>query len=258
MASKRIQKELKDMQKDPPSTSFTAGPVDADKDILHWEATIMGPEESPFAGGKFKLSINFPPDYPFEPPKVKFLTRVFHPNIKNTGLICLDILKDKWSPALNIYKGYMASKRIQKELKDMQKDPPSTSFTAGPVDADKDILHWEATIMGPEESPFAGGKFKLSINFPPDYPFEPPKVKFLTRVFHPNIKNTGLICLDILKDKWSPALNIYKLLLSICSLLTDPNPDDALRYDIADMYKFDRAKYDATARSWTQKYAMSE
>uniref|UniRef100_A0A0E0FV11 E2 ubiquitin-conjugating enzyme n=1 Tax=Oryza nivara TaxID=4536 RepID=A0A0E0FV11_ORYNI len=147
----------------------------------------------------------------------------------------------------------MASKRILKELKDLQKDPP-TSCSAGP--AGEDMFHWQATIMGPPDSPYAGGVFLVNIHFPPDYPFKPPKVSFKTKVFHPNINSNGSICLDILKEQWSPALTISKVLLSICSLLTDPNPDDPLVPEIAHMYKTDRPKYETTARSWTQKYAM--
>ncbi|CAN1158459.1 Ubiquitin-conjugating enzyme E2 28 [Linum perenne] len=142
----------------------------------------------------------------------------------------------------------MASKRILKELKDLQKDPP-TSCSA-------DMFHWQATIMGPPDSPYSGGVFLVTIHFPPDYPFKPPKVAFRTKVFHPNINSNGSICLDILKEQWSPALTISKVLLSICSLLTDPNPDDPLVPEIAHMYKTDRSKYETTARSWTQKYAM--
>ncbi|KAL3599140.1 hypothetical protein D5086_007058 [Populus alba] len=144
----------------------------------------------------------------------------------------------------------MASKRILKELKDLQKDPP-TSCSAGPVA--EDMFHWQATIMGPPDSPYAGGVFLVTIHFPPDYPFKPPKVAFRTKVFHPNINSNGSICLDILKEQWSPALTISKVLLSICSLLTDPNPDDPLVPEIAHMYKTDRSKYETTARSWTQK-----
>ncbi|KAL2540219.1 SUMO-conjugating enzyme UBC9 [Abeliophyllum distichum] len=147
----------------------------------------------------------------------------------------------------------MASKRILKELKDLQKDPP-TSCSAGPVA--EDMFHWQATIMGPPDSPYTGGVFLVTIHFPPDYPFKPPKVAFRTKVFHPNINSNGSICLDILKEQWSPALTISKVLLSICSLLTDPNPDDPLVPEIAHMYKTDRNKYETTARSWTQKYAM--
>ncbi|KAJ6859553.1 ubiquitin-conjugating enzyme E2-17 kDa isoform X2 [Populus alba x Populus x berolinensis] len=101
----------------------------------------------------------------------------------------------------------MASKRILKELKDLQKDPP-TSCSAGPVA--EDMFHWQATIMGPADSPYAGGVFLVSIHFPPDYPFKPPKVAFRTKVFHPNINSNGSICLDILKEQWSPALTISK------------------------------------------------
>ncbi|XP_031249030.1 ubiquitin-conjugating enzyme E2 10 isoform X1 [Pistacia vera] len=124
----------------------------------------------------------------------------------------------------------------------------------GPVA--EDMFHWQATIMGPPDSPYAGGVFLVTIHFPPDYPFKPPKVAFRTKVFHPNINSNGSICLDILKEQWSPALTISKVLLSICSLLTDPNPDDPLVPEIAHMYKTDRNKYETTARSWTQKYAM--
>ncbi|XWS24827.1 hypothetical protein CRYUN_Cryun27aG0018200 [Craigia yunnanensis] len=165
----------------------------------------------------------------------------------------------------------MTSKRINKELKDLQKDPP-VSCSAGP--AGDDMFHWQATIMGPTDSPYSGGMFLVSIHFPPDYPFKPPKascvqllfcsslnnvfvhVSFKTKVYHPNINSNGSICLDILKEQWSPALTVSKVLLSICSLLTDPNPDDPLVPEIAHTYKTDRAKYESTARAWTQKHAM--
>jgi len=114
----------------------------------------------------------------------------------------------------------------------------------------------QATIMGPGDSPFQGGVFFLSIHFPADYPFKPPKITFTTKIFHPNINSNGAICLDILRSQWSPALTISKVLLSICSLLCDPNPDDPLVPDIARTYKTDKEKYNATARQWTQKYAM--
>jgi len=110
--------------------------------------------------------------------------------------------------------------------------------------------------MGPPDSPYAQGVFMVKIHFPPDYPFKPPKVNFQTKVYHPNVNSNGSICLDILKEQWSPALTISKVLLSICSLLTDPNPDDPLVPEIAHIYKNDKKRYDETARQWTHKYAM--
>ena len=110
---------------------------------------------------------------------------------------------------------------------------------------------WQATILGPEKSPYEGGVFFLTIKFPADYPFKPPKVQFNTKIYHPNINNNGGICLDILKEHWSPALTTSKVLLSICSLLTDPNPDDPLVPEIAMQYKKNRAVYTATAKEWT-------
>lgn len=146
----------------------------------------------------------------------------------------------------------MALKRINKELQDLGRDPPA-NCSAGPVG--DDLFHWQATIMGPEDSPYAGGVYFLNIYFPADYPFKPPKVNFTTRIYHCNINANGGICLDILKDQWSPALTISKVLLSICSLLTDANPDDPLVPEIAQIYRTDRARHDATAREWTAKYA---
>jgi ubiquitin-conjugating enzyme E2 D/E len=147
-----------------------------------------------------------------------------------------------------------AIKRIQKELIDLGKDPPD-NCSAGPID-EKDQYHWQATIMGPDESPYTGGIFFLNIHFPTDYPFKPPKINFTTRIYHPNINSNGSICLDILKEQWSPALTITKVLLSLSSLLNDANPDDPLVPEIAQIYKTDKAKYEATAREWTRKYAM--
>ncbi|KFO33069.1 Ubiquitin-conjugating enzyme E2 D4 [Fukomys damarensis] len=139
----------------------------------------------------------------------------------------------------------MALKRIQKELTDLQRDPPA-QCSAGPVG--DDLFHWQATIMGPNDSPYQGGVFFLTIHFPTDYPFKPPKVAFTTKIYHPNINSSGSICLDILRSQWSPALTVSKVLLSICSLLCDPNPDDPLVPEIAHTYKADREKLSVVNR----------
>ena len=147
----------------------------------------------------------------------------------------------------------MALKRIQKELQDLQKDPPA-NCSAGPIG--DDLFHWQATIMGPKESPYEGGVFFLNITFPSDYPFKPPKIQFTTKIYHCNINGNGSICLDILKDQWSPALTLSKVLLSISSLLTDPNPNDPLEPPIAQLLKTDPKKHEEHAKEWTRKYAM--
>ena len=147
----------------------------------------------------------------------------------------------------------MALKRINKELQDLQKDPPA-NCSAGPIG--DDLFHWQATIMGPKDSPYEGGVFFLNITFPADYPFKPPKIQFTTKIYHCNINGNGSICLDILKDQWSPALTVSKVLLSISSLLTDPNPNDPLEAQIAQLLKTDPKKHEQFAREWTQKYAM--
>lgn len=158
------------------------------------------------------------------------------------------------TPVIIVKSGIrMALKRIKKELEDLKRDPPA-QCSAGPVG--DDLFHWQATIMGPPDSPYQGGVFFLTIHFPTDYPFKPPKVAFTTRIYHPNINSNGSICLDILRSQWSPALTISKVLLSICSLLCDPNPDDPLVPEIARIYKTDREKYNELAREWTRKYAM--
>jgi ubiquitin-conjugating enzyme E2 D/E len=147
----------------------------------------------------------------------------------------------------------MALKRIQKELIDLGKDPP-TNCSAGPQN-EADPFHWQATIMGPDDSPFSGGVFFLNIHFPSDYPFKPPKIAFTTPIYHPNINAQGGICLDILKDQWSPALSISKVLLSLSSLLADANPKDPLVPDIARLYESNRDEFNRVAREWTLRHA---
>ena len=145
-------------------------------------------------------------------------------------------------------------KAIQKELGDLSKNPP-VNVSAGPTNSGN-LYKWEANIIGPADSPYANGVFFLDITFPNDYPFKPPKIKFTTKIYHCNVNDKGGICLDILKDNWSPALTLSKVLLSICSLLTDPNPDDPLVPEIAQIYKTDPNRYAELAKEWTRKYAM--
>ena len=153
-------------------------------------------------------------------------------------------------------RGYSSDtiNRIRREHVKIKKDAPP-NCSAGPDD-ESNITQWSGVILGPTESPFEGGVFHLSFQFPKDYPYKPPYLKFKTKVYHPNISPDGDICLDILKPSaWSPALTITKVLLSICSLLTDPNPNDPLWGEPARLIVSDRARYNEIAREWVVKYA---
>ena len=146
----------------------------------------------------------------------------------------------------------MATTRINKELKILQNES-NENVSAGP--SGDNLFEWDGMIIGPTKTPYEGGMFRLKIYFPTDYPFKSPKVIFTTKIYHPNINSGGIICLDILKTQWSPALTISKVLLSICSLLNDPNPNDPLEPIIAKQYVEDKAKYEDIARQWTLQYA---
>jgi len=144
--------------------------------------------------------------------------------------------------------------RLNKEYNEIANHPPS-NCSAYPKE--NNIYEWNAQIYGPSDTPYEGGIFNLSIYYPSNYPFKPPKINFITKVYHPNIDSSGSICLDILKDKWSPALTISKVLLSICSLMDEPNPDDPLVPDIANEYVNNRERYNETAKTWTSIYASN-
>jgi ubiquitin-conjugating enzyme E2 D/E len=118
-----------------------------------------------------------------------------------------------------------------------------------------DYFKWQGTINGPEGSPYEEGVFFLSIDFPADYPFKPPKIKFQTKIYHCNINDTGDLCLDILKDKWSPQYNISQALRAIHTLLEIPNPDQPLMPEIAKLYKENKEQHDANAAEYTEKFA---
>ena len=143
--------------------------------------------------------------------------------------------------------------RLTRELKSLQNDPPA-EVEAAP--RGEDMFLWDATIIGPDSTPYEGGAFNLELKFPQDYPYRPPEVKFLTKVFHPNINTKGEICLNILRDDWKASLTVRTILLSISSLLDEPNPKDPLVAEIANLYVTDRGKFDEMARTWTEAHAM--
>ncbi|KAF8935291.1 hypothetical protein CPC16_006523 [Podila verticillata] len=147
----------------------------------------------------------------------------------------------------------MALRRLQTELADLNKNPVD-NVSVGPLD--ENILHWQGQIMGPSDSPYKGGVFKIDVVFSTDYPFKPPKVKFLTKVYHPNIDEDGAICVALLKnDQWKPATRVNQVLRSLVTLLEQPNPDDPLMTDIAELYTTNHAKFVKNAKEHTKKHA---
>ena len=146
-------------------------------------------------------------------------------------------------------------KRIHIHFHELLKDPAPLCF-AQPKDQDVNIRHWTGYIDGPQESPYAGGRFHLTIDFPSDYPFKPPKVRLITPIYHPNISTKGEICLDILHSQWSPALSVRALLISICSLLTDPHLEHGLNQEALKCYQTDRNQFEQTASEWTRQHAI--
>ncbi|KEH38621.1 ubiquitin-conjugating enzyme [Medicago truncatula] len=156
--------------------------------------------------------------------------------------------------------------RIIKETQRLLSEP-APGISASP--SEDNMRYFNVMILGPTQSPYEGsddtnnlvlhlemwGVFKLELFLPEEYPMAAPKVRFLTKIYHPNIDKLGRICLDILKDKWNPALQIRTVLLSIQALLSAPNPDDPLSENIAKHWKSNEAEAVETAKEWTRLYA---
>ncbi|KAG6736509.1 hypothetical protein POTOM_060640 [Populus tomentosa] len=173
-------------------------------------------------------------------------------------------------------------RRIIKETQRLLSEP-APGISASP--SEDNMRYFNVMILGPTQSPYeelprivklpfmilqngrveferndcemdeCRGVFKLELFLPEEYPMAAPKVRFLTKIYHPNIDKLGRICLDILKDKWSPALQIRTVLLSIQALLSAPNPDDPLSENIAKHWKTNEAEAVETAKEWTRLYA---
>ncbi|OAL00016.1 ubiquitin-conjugating enzyme [Phaeosphaeriaceae sp. SRC1lsM3a] len=157
-----------------------------------------------------------------------------------------------------------ASKRLFKEYKALSSDPPE-GITAGPVNED-DMFVWEALIQGPEGTPFEGGIFPAELRFPKDYPLAPPKMKFVVDVWHPNVYPNGEVCISILhppgddphqyeqaSERWSPIQSVEKILISVMSMLAEPNDESPANVDAARMWRERRADYEKIVRGNVRK-----
>jgi len=143
------------------------------------------------------------------------------------------------------------SKRLAKELKEFVDEPKD--WCRATCVQDKLFL-WHAEVLGPDGTAYEKGIFKLEIDIPPEYPFKPPKVKFLTKIYHPNVKSDGSFCTDILTSEgWSPQLKLQQVLLTIRQLLQDPNLETPLSPEVAELYKTDKQKFLKMAKETTKQ-----
>ncbi|TGZ71976.1 hypothetical protein CRM22_002350 [Opisthorchis felineus] len=151
-----------------------------------------------------------------------------------------------------------ALKRLMAEYKQLTVNPPE-GIVAGPVD-EKNFFEWEALIAGPEGTPFEGGVFAARLSFPMDYPLSPPKMQFVTDLFHPNIYPDGRVCISILHapgddpmgyessvERWSPVQSVEKILLSVVSMLAEPNDESAANVDAAKTWREDKRRFNKLA-----------
>lgn len=122
----------------------------------------------------------------------------------------------------------------------------------------KNINKFSALIRGPSDTPYSGGKFRINVEIPSNYPFKAPSIKFETKIYHPNINEKGEICLDILKDNWSPSMSLNRVFIAIYALLNKPNPDDPLSADIGGEYRTSYDIYKQKTIAYTKKYAIKD
>ena len=112
------------------------------------------------------------------------------------------------------------------------------------IERPTDIMEWKLKIKGPSDSPYEKGVFDMLLRFNSDYPFKPPSLKFMKAIYHPNIYRDGKICIDILQpDGWASTQTVRTIMLSIISLLCDPNPDSPANREAAELYMKDKEEY---------------
>lgn len=150
----------------------------------------------------------------------------------------------------------IAAGRINRELKEVT---TSEEYAKSQIKIDvvnDDCTELRGEIIGPPDTPYEGGVYLLEIKIPETYPFNPPRVRFLTKIWHPNISSvTGAICLDILKDQWAAAMTLRTVLLSLQALLSAAEPDDPQDAVVAKQYKENPEAFHRTAKHWAHAYA---
>lgn len=142
-------------------------------------------------------------------------------------------------------------RRLEKELATYDAEAPYFWGTVCPTNR---LSTWEAKLTGPEDTPYEGGTFLLSISFPSQYPFKAPLVEFLTPIYHPQVYKTKL-CADILSHSWSPAYTIMNTLLAIRNILREPDTTNPLEHSIGKHFQENPLEANKMAKEWTEKYA---
>ena len=148
----------------------------------------------------------------------------------------------------------MATRRLMGEYKQITTNPPE-GMTAGPIN-EENMFEWECVIVGASETLYEGGCFHAILSFPQDYPLNPPIMRFTTELWHPNIYKDGKVCISILHapgedaygyersdERWSPVHSVEKILLSVMSMLAEPNDESPANVDAAKMWRDDRDQF---------------
>ncbi|KAI5839623.1 ubiquitin-conjugating enzyme/RWD-like protein [Morchella snyderi] len=157
-----------------------------------------------------------------------------------------------------------ANKRLLKEYKALLRESPE-GIVAGPVD-ESNLFEWECLIQGPDETPFEGGVFPATLSFPKDYPLNPPKMKFTCEMFHPNVYKDGTVCISILhspgddpnqyedaSERWSPIQSVEKILISVMSMLAEPNDESGANIDASKVWRDNKQEYTRRVRQCARK-----
>ncbi|XP_014519890.1 ubiquitin-conjugating enzyme E2 2 isoform X1 [Vigna radiata var. radiata] len=173
----------------------------------------------------------------------------YKPQVSLLGSSCSFLCPRLWLVSMST----PARKRLMRDFKRVQQDPPA-GISGAPHE--NNIMLWNAVIFGPDDTPWDGGTFKLTLQFTEEYPNKPPVVRFVSQMFHPNIYADGSICLDILQNQWSPIYDVAAILTSIQSLLCDPNPNSPANSEAARMFSENKREYnrrvrDIVEQSWS-------
>ncbi|ESO89748.1 hypothetical protein LOTGIDRAFT_124502, partial [Lottia gigantea] len=224
---------------------YTAGNV-----CTRWRQILDG--ETSEKEWKHFIQLRWPLFLPQNPVKC---WKTIYTNLLNSSpcRYCLESMMLQSTPPIE--ENSWRHRRLRSELRTLKTDPPE-GIQATPLD--RHCCHWQASITGPHGSPYEGGIFLLYLQIPQSYPMRPPKVRFITKIFHPNISRHGDVGLDSIHHNWSLALTISKVLISIQSLLTDPFVSVCMEPTIGRLYLSNTLEFDRIARRWTWKYAMHD